>query len=261
MKRTHKPDYGKRKPIIINRSSYQNIPEELRELSDDISHIAKTVYKNILTINWHGSIPRGDFVFDESDADISIIIEDDFKDGHREQREALLENIKPKWRERGITKLDVIAVPKSQLHDDFRRNGLFFCESDGIYLPDYPRLDLSFTIPKTNLELVTLLSRYFKLWVDEALTDIHELTKEQIYNQVWKRTYRAIYGLAILSGAPYEQSWRKYTTLIKQYTPNYAKLMSPLLQSNVPIEEIVTLGKDIANQLQERGVKFKTSWN
>lgn len=94
-------------PIITNRSNYNFIPQELRELGDDIEKIAKEVYREILTINWHGSIVRDDFVYEESDADFTIFIKNNFVDGHRTKRDNLLNTILPKWQNRGITMLDV----------------------------------------------------------------------------------------------------------------------------------------------------------
>lgn len=251
------------RPVIINRSDYKKIPLDIRELGDDVREIAENVYSgDILSIDWHGSIPRGDFVFGESDADITIFIGHNFESGHREKREKLLRDILPKWRNRGICKLDVIAVPKPEFHKDARRNGLFFTESDGIFLPGFPRLDFSYTLPKTNLELVEILNRYFKLWILDARNNIPELTKSQIYQQVWKRTYRAIYGLAILDGAPYEQNWRSYPKFIKEYTPQYTETIQQLLyEKAVPLDTIIEIGKNTYEQLEKFGIKFMTNWN
>ena len=101
--------------------------------------------------------------------------------------------------------LDVIAVPQCQLHESFRQNELYFCETDGIFLPWFPKLDLCFTIPKTKIELISLLNRRYQLWLND-ISNIPDLTQEQAHKQLWKRTFRAIYSLAILSGAPYEQN-------------------------------------------------------
>ncbi len=248
------------RPIIVNRSRYENVPEDLRELGDDISRIAEEVYPDVLSINWHGSIPRGDFVPNESDADITIFIKNDFEDGHFEKREKLLDEILPKWKERGVAKLDVMAVPQSEFHDKFRRSTLFACESDGIYLPRYRELDFAYILPKTNLELVTLLNRPLELWARDAQDEIKDLTEEQIYKQVWKRTYRGVYGLAILSGAPYEQNWHIYPRLIEKYTPEYARLMANLLQPNLTLEQILETTNTVVAQLKSQGIAFKNKW-
>lgn len=255
-----KNDFSIKKPIINNRSSYRNIPDNLKILGEEIAAIAEVVYQDIIAINWHGSIPRGDFAPGESDADITIFIKNDFQDGHRDKRETMLDAIRSKWEDRGIVKLDVIAVPESQLHEDFRRNALFFCESDGIYLPNFGELDLKFTIPKTNLELVTLLNRYFQLWITDAKAGIPELTEKQVYNQVWKRTYRAIYALAILGGAPYEQNWRLYPDLIQKKTPQHFGLIMPLMQKDIALNEIIKIAEEVSGLLKTKGLVFQSSW-
>lgn len=253
-------DLANLKPVIINRSLYDEVPENLRELGNDIEKIAKEVYHDVLSIDWHGSIPRGDFILGESDADFTIFINGEFEDKHKVKRQKLVDEVIPKWQARGVTKIDLIAIPKSQFHEDFRRNGLFFTESDGIFLPGYPRLDFSYTLPKNNLELVEILNRYFKLWILDAEDNVPELTKEQIYQQVWKRTYRAIYALAILDGAPYEQNWRIYPELIKKHAPAHGSDIEKLLKEGISLDEILAVGNRIVSELEARGLTFKTTW-
>jgi hypothetical protein len=62
-------DTGFDKDALRSTASFENIPSDLIGLGDDIREISEKVYGEWVAINWHGSIPRGDFVFGDSDAD------------------------------------------------------------------------------------------------------------------------------------------------------------------------------------------------
>lgn len=243
---------------LKSRSSLEMVPNDIKPLADDITGIAEEVYGDWVAINWHGSIPRGDFVWGESDADFSIITKIEPTMEQKEIRNKMLDDIVPKWIGLGVAKLDVIALGIEEIHNDSRRNGMFFCYTDGINLPGSQELNLEFVLPKDRKELVNLLNRYFELWVKTVREkNTYEPSEVQ---QVRKRTIRAIYADAFLEGAPYERSWKKYGDNIKIYAPGWLEKYNLLLDGSFEIDELMGIASEIVNQLKARGMEFETSW-
>ena len=245
------------KPI----SSLENVPKNLRGLADDIVLIAEQIYgkENIAAIYWHGSIPRGDFVKNESDADLDIITHKTPVRGHRKKRQILIEKILPKWEKLGIADFDVVAIGKDELHHKDREADVFFCATDSIKIAGDTQFDLNFSLPNTTQELVTLLSGSFKLWIQYIKGG--ELSQQDSKRQIQKRTVRAIYGLAMLNGAPYQRNWRKYETSIMTYLPNYSKTYKTFIEGGLKLTESLKIADQVCADLAKAGITLKESWD
>lgn len=239
-------------------SSLDKVPDNLLGLIDDIRDIAEKVYGNWVAINWHGSIPRGDFVFGESDADFSIITQVALPEGHFELRRSLLEEIVPKWGYFGVAKLDVIAVPIKEIHESFRQIILFFCYSDGFNIDGSKELDLSFVVPETVQELTHLLNKNFALWIE--LVKEKGSQDEPFVQQLRKRTIRAIYAYAMLQGAPYLRGWRTYGPNIEMYASRYSKLYTDLVNNSVSFASLIDSSEMVRRDLENAGIKFEVEW-
>lgn len=251
-------DTGFDKDGLRPTASFENIPSDLIGLGDDIREVSEKVYGEWVAINWHGSIPRGDFVYGESDADFTIITKDALPEGHQEMRRSLLDELALKWSERGVAKLDVIAVPLEELHEDFRRNVLFFCYSDGINIEGSKDLDLSFVLPETSQDLVQLLNKKYALWVEAAKEEGGEVPS--LVEQLRKRTIRAIYSKAMLQGAPYVRGWRTYGNNLTKYADQYSELYSRLIEGTVDFNDLLASAELIRDELERSGVLFDTEW-
>lgn len=243
---------------LRSTSSQEKVPDELLGLIDDIRYIAEKVYGNWVAINWHGSIPRGDFVFGESDADFSIITQDALPEGHFELRRSLLEEIVPKWGNFGVAKLDVVAVPIEEIHESFRRIILFFCYSDGFNIDGSEELDLSFVVPQTVQELTQLLNKNFALWIEVVKEKGSK--DEPFVHQLRKRTIRAVYAYAMLQGAPYLRGWRTYGPNIEMYARRYSKLYTDLVNNSVSFAGLVDSSEIVRRDLENAGIKFEVEW-
>lgn len=250
------PGFGK--DALRSTASLEKVPNDLLGLGDDIRKISEKVYGQWVAINWHGSIPRGDFVAGESDADFTIITKEALPEGHQELRKSLLDDLATKWAERGVAKLDVIAVPLEELHEPFRRNVLFFCYSDGVNIEGSDNLDLSFVLPETSQELTQLLNKKFELWIETAKEDGGEDVR--YVEQLRKRTIRAIYACAMLQGAPYLRGWRTYGPNIDIYASKYSQLYSNLINNSVPFKDLVQSSEFVRDELVQSGVKFDKEW-
>ncbi len=192
----------------------------------------------------------------ESDADFDVIVKDPLRKGHRDMRQAAIRQLAQKWQTHGIVALDIIAMSLDELHDPVRRTNLFYDLTDGIEISGEQPIDLSFVLPGDTRELVELLCGNFGLWIHDV--EVGDLEQKLGKQQLIKRSIRAIYGIAILKGAPYEPSWRKYRPGIVSFLPQYLDTYDLLCGSKKwKLSEILELSHQLCSELTRLGVHMQ----
>ena len=84
-------------------------------------------------------------------------------------------------------------------------------------------------------------------WVDRLATEPHD---RDLSEQVRKRTIRALYGVAMLAGAPYERSWRKYRDNLLLFAPRLVGAYDHLLAGPDSDQSLVALAQPILDELR-----------
>lgn len=93
-------------------------------------------------------------------------------------------------------------------------------------------------------------------WVQRLNT---EHLDQDVIAQVKKRTIRALYGVAMMHGAPYERSWRNYRSGLVEFADHHVSSYDLLIGGSCSPDTLRALTSAVLSELIEGGAVVTAS--
>lgn len=246
---------------IRNMCSEQQISIELRPLLNEAISLYRNIYRDsLVSLFLAGSIPRGDFVRGESDADFYAVIETDITRELESELRQKLSELSRVWRPHGITSVDGKSIKYNERHRRKNQRTMFILGTDSICIHG-TQLKLDFAIPNTADELALMLNENAKKRlknIDDRLQERRSNSKD--IQRIVKLTKRCAFGVALLRGASYSPKHRLYPGVIKQYVPELSTQVDDLLMLSdtnaYPTSEMVNIARKVILFAEGSGLRM-----
>lgn len=206
---------------ITNKASLDNLPESFTGLLEDILGVVDGIYGRygIGSVFWRGSLMRGDFQYNLSDADIVVITIDRLPTDHIVRRKTALDPVNHKWRKlAGLEMVDMVAMSEDAMDRPNRAKDMAELAVDGVKVTGDRDYDMSRYLPNTRLDWAQVHTSSKRLRARGVRAS--GLTEAMQKRQMVKHILRSMNDLAIVKGAPFTLSLLEMERNVEAYCPD-----------------------------------------
>jgi predicted nucleotidyltransferase len=228
---------------------------EADKLSEQVVGLLVDCYKDELeSVYLAGSLRRGDFIPNKSDADYYVVVQSTHNDKERRgeiSRHA--QKLSDVWSGEGIVSVDITVIPRDQLSATTNSRTAFIIALDSDLIWG-KRQDLGWVAARSSAQLAVVFNQRARRRLASIMRRNTEgRVAHKDMQRVKKIGLRCAYGVAMLRGASYNPDYHHYSKTVSNLVPELTDQVA-ILENGETLQDKLYAADAIIDFADQQGI-------